>query len=1044
MIEPSGGRVKPDLTSKPFLIPRLVAGVVLLVLVVAGIVWLSQPPSNQELLANYAKAHDFFQGFGENKGFPWWTPHFLHGMPLASAILTIFSTLLLGLFSAIFGFLAGPKIAALVCLGLASAGMAALLWQTTRDRMTAATAALLTLSSPAWLGRLAGVEHFVVLAAVALLPWSLVAFVRFFSHPSLGSALLAGLVYSLVFLAFAKTAVLAAPLIFLFCAYCYLRQPCFSRPSLPLLGAVVGTILLLAIVPNLPNLRESTLVAGFGFGPFEQWQSAFASKSAISWLDYDQMLTASMGGSFSTITANAGTFPGLVIVLPAAFFFLFFHGRLDELPMANWLKLFLGLSLVAFWFSFGPTSVLGGHLELLALAGPAPHFVPALGWGLMVFQGWLIFRLLPSALPGRWLAGTLLCLVYFLVPGFRLLDWLPGYNTVRAPFDFFQVIGPIFIIAFGAVMIRSLTRLGGTRLIRGALVAALLVLLVLDLRVYSRPLRSAALPPSVFSNYLEACAFLQEEKIPGWVYPLSGRYFYLLTPMLSGMPLAQEAFNSYLQPKGMAALQAVSTLSQDHLMGFLRASGISVVLIDKNDPDMPEDYQATFRENFATAFENDDFAVLLNPNSLQDGFVAPDYLRTDLDTPQIAAEGLVAVLENQMLIQSDRPPTSARLRGTKGVTRFDINLQPSESTEASPPFVPAALLERPGYGVIRFAPALAGGWLVATTSWHPDWTAQINGAPARIHKALTALPAVEVEPGDEVVFQFVPPGWYSLCLGVGLLGWLVIPGLLVIPRVRRLGSRASLPDRPLTPIRVQRPAVVIPTFNEAGSITEAIDKALGCVEQLEILVVDDGSPDGTAGCVRGHPEFERRVHLLQRPRKMGLGTAYREGFTWALERGYDVILEMDADLSHDPADIPKLLATVEAGADAAIGSRYVEGVRVRNWPEHRLWLSYWASIYVRCLTGLPLADATSGFKALRADAVRDLPWDSFTAGGYGFQVELHYFLWRQGRHLQEVPIVFTERLAGQTKMTFSIAIEAAQRVLQLMFMGRGHGKSGAG
>ena len=173
------------------------------------------------------------------------------------------------------------------------------------------------------------------------------------------------------------------------------------------------------------------------------------------------------------------------------------------------------------------------------------------------------------------------------------------------------------------------------------------------------------------------------------------------------------------------------------------------------------------------------------------------------------------------------------------------------------------------------------------------------------------------------------------------------------------------------------------------------------------------------------------MHLLARSGKAGLGSAYRAGFKWALEKGYDAVVEMDADLSHDPADVPRLLAALSEGADMAVGSRYLNGIRILNWPQSRLWISTFGGWYARCFTGLPMTDPTSGFKAIRRKVLENLDWEKFTAQGYGFQVELHFFTWQSGFTIQEVPIVFTERRQGSSKMSPEIAREAAVRVLQL-------------
>ncbi len=177
--------------------------------------------------------------------------------------------------------------------------------------------------------------------------------------------------------------------------------------------------------------------------------------------------------------------------------------------------------------------------------------------------------------------------------------------------------------------------------------------------------------------------------------------------------------------------------------------------------------------------------------------------------------------------------------------------------------------------------------------------------------------------------------------------------------------------------------------------------------------------------------YGKRIYILERPGKAGLGSAYRAAFQWALKMGYDAVVEMDADLSHDPADVPRLLEALSEGADMAVGSRYLNGIRILNWPQSRLWISTFGGWYARNLTGLPMTDPTSGFKAIRRRVLEELDWEQFTAQGYGFQVELHFFAWQAGFKIVEVPIIFTERREGNSKMSPHIALEAAKRVLQL-------------
>ena len=227
--------------------------------------------------------------------------------------------------------------------------------------------------------------------------------------------------------------------------------------------------------------------------------------------------------------------------------------------------------------------------------------------------------------------------------------------------------------------------------------------------------------------------------------------------------------------------------------------------------------------------------------------------------------------------------------------------------------------------------------------------------------------------------------------------------------------------------------VIVPTYNEADNIGQVVDLVLAQPTPISILVVDDNSSDGTAAIVRSKmEEAPERIHLIERGGKLGLGTAYLRGFRFDLARDYTYICEMDADLSHDPDDLPRLIEPVRADeVDLAIGSRYVKGVRVINWPLSRLVLSYSAGMYTRAITRLPILDVTAGFKCFHRRVLEALPLDRVNSDGYAFQVEMHYRTWRAGFRFEEVPVIFTERTEGQSKMSKGIVREAALKVWEL-------------
>lgn len=227
--------------------------------------------------------------------------------------------------------------------------------------------------------------------------------------------------------------------------------------------------------------------------------------------------------------------------------------------------------------------------------------------------------------------------------------------------------------------------------------------------------------------------------------------------------------------------------------------------------------------------------------------------------------------------------------------------------------------------------------------------------------------------------------------------------------------------------------VIIPTYNEKENIEAIIRAVFGLEKSFHVLIIDDGSPDGTAAIVkRMQQEFPDRLFLVERSGKLGLGTAYICGFKWAIEHKYDFVFEMDADFSHNPNDLPRLyVACTEQGADVAIGSRYCNGVNVVNWPLGRVLMSYFASVYVRIVTGMAIRDTTAGFKCYRRTVLETIGLDKIHFKGYAFQVEMKFTAYKCGFKLVEVPIIFVNRVLGVSKMNSSIFGEALFGVLQL-------------
>jgi len=231
--------------------------------------------------------------------------------------------------------------------------------------------------------------------------------------------------------------------------------------------------------------------------------------------------------------------------------------------------------------------------------------------------------------------------------------------------------------------------------------------------------------------------------------------------------------------------------------------------------------------------------------------------------------------------------------------------------------------------------------------------------------------------------------------------------------------------------------VIIPTYNEKENIQKMVEKVFSLKPDFELLIIDDGSPDGTAEIVKTlQQKYADRLHLLQRQGKQGLGTAYIVGFKWAIEKKYDYIFEMDCDFSHDPDDLPRLLHACENGADVAVGSRYCKGGKVKNWPVGRILMSYFASVYVRLILWINIRDTTAGFKCYKRHVLETINLDNIKFMGYAFQIEMKYASLKKGFKIVEVPITFIDRVEGVSKMSSKIFEEAFIGVIQMRFAKR--------
>ncbi len=1011
--------------------------------------WLGAGPSNQELLANYAKAKDLANLIWENKGFAWWSPNYLGGAPtapLAGTALTMFWMWL----GEIFGDpVLGGKIIGFIALLLSGLFMAAFIKRLTGDDRAGWISAFLYALGPQAALRLTGNEHMPVVFCMPYPPLIGWALLEIATRGSGRGIFVLAISTAAMSLTFNKIAAVFGPIALGLAIWLHFQYRSKTMPLIKGCLTAVGVWLLIGVLPQLPGLREAGQMTLFSTDPLLGWQSSFSIKAPLSWFDRGGLLLQGMPGNFTV--EDGGFYLGAVLVVAVALA-VEMRRRGSPSPLDASIRIFLGLLLMVHWFSLGPRSGLGGVGEFLKSAQGLQDWVLPFFWIAALGPIAVLAVIWPEG-RWRWPTFTIGLAIYMLIPGFELFELLPLIGTVRAPWSFWQVGGSFCLGAVGGLAVARLCP-GKSR---AWLPLLALVLAAIDFAPYYAKFFQTRLETGTYEGFRQSAQFLKSQPKPGAILPLSGRYFYLQLPQLTGRPLSTEAFQAYFMSKGMRALQDGGGASADLMKISLSIQGVRYILLDRKDVDTPEQIQTAFRQQFPVVYENEFFTVLENPNTLAPAFLARNYVSIPKDSYSFAAADLGLIRLYFLPVEcSGVEMSDPALAGIMNPQNGEVELVNAFRDREGEPFriLGSGSYRRENSHTIRLSLPAEPYWVALTQAWHSDWKVRIDGQSAEMNRISLALQGFRVPPGArEARLSFEPPFWVSAVLSIGLVGWVVTLGgagyLQFAPAPRNWkrwwdGSELDFESMPANAIsrkgeskrqgshsKIQKFLIIFPTYNEAEMILHALAEVQEKAPRADILVVDDGSPDGTAGKVKQAASLGAKIYILERPGKAGLGSAYREGFQWALQRGYDAVVEMDADLSHDPADVPRLIAALDEGADMAVGSRYLNGIRILNWPQSRLWVSTFGGWYARLLTGLPMTDPTSGFKAIRRHVLEGLDWNQFTSQGYGFQVELHFFAWQKGFQVRELPIIFTERRQGSSKMSTSIALEAAGRVLQL-------------
>jgi hypothetical protein len=753
-------------------------------------------PTNQELLANYAKSQDYWEAMRSVGGWPWWTPNYLGGTSLAPAWGFMVVNLWLLLWTSLLGMSAGSQIALFLCLPLAAATSYFFIRAWTKSEFVAGVGAILYILSPSLWMRIVAVEHLVVVAALAVLPLTFLGMLRMIRSPNGWSASLAGAGLALLALTYSKAAILALPFVAVFWLVLTIQNKSFGLQwKSPVRTGFLASSFFLGVVPLLPSVRESSFLIFFEHGPFAGWQNAFCLKSPMQLLDRLGELSAGYSMGFAPTTAAGGFYLGSVTLAVLLLAWVLWYWKPTSLVACDFLKegklrsparLAGVLILLGIWLAAGPNNVISAHFVALEASVKGMDFTVVFLWGLLIVTAWLVWILSPGKGLKHQLIGGLLLAVFLFIPGFRLLEFLPFFDNIRAPFDFYQLPVPLFVATVGGILAVMVWQSGWNVVTRISLLTLACVLVAWDTSGFFRLQKGNQLTTGTWESFEKTQDFLRKSPTPGAVLPVSGRYFYLLTPQLSGRPLLMEAFQSYLQQRDFAWLLAQTQAREEfHEIG-LRISGTSHILWDseagtaEKEPSILSVTEPVYRDA--------DFGVFAVSDPLFPAFVAKSALQVEqwdfrsYETSLIAGRLGFVPLEGFELEEG-----AAGLGGFLRGDSLDLSETAQRDGGAAWQKMDSADWDRDNYQKmrVRFSDD-AVGWLILTQAWHPDWQAvTAEGKELVVGRAFGALPAIAVLPGEEILFRFEPPFWYSLAASTTVASWLIffVVGLV------RIGSQ---------------------------------------------------------------------------------------------------------------------------------------------------------------------------------------------------------------------------------------------------------------
>jgi len=750
-----------------------------------GVAWLIQAPSREEAFGDNGKHWDLCQGVIGG-----WTPNFMLGHSLMTLQVSGWGIFLTVLSEKLFG----PLIGVLASMKALSIGFMAAAWWTMYllmlklrvGRGTALLAALFYILLPSINVAIAVYEHMGVGLCFVFVPLILRGIIAVAEDGSPREIVALGLAAGALALSYTKIAVVLSPILLLWTLETISHNRSELRRVLFGYGCSLLVAGITAVVFLLPASREFGFAAGFLFDPLDGWKHHYSFKTPLLWIDLWGALTK---GGDGNLTGDAAMFwIGLVPLV--ALSLVLGLGLLSEWRASKAGRWFLVLTacwLVGTWFASGPDGLLLGHIHVLKTAqGLTDTSIPIL-WLSLIWMGWMIYSTSSQLLSKRsfWMPALITAMVLG-VPVFRIAEFLPLFGDIRAPESFWSVggfcclaaaVGMAFWMLFTVVIAEQWRR--PVAIIVG-------ILMLLELYPVHSSYWTRGMDRQLFTEYDQAAAFLKTAPIQGRVHPLSGRYFYLTLPEKAGRAIDSESLLRHFQLKWVRHLEVAGNASGDALRSYLNLAGVAYILLDKEDPFSPKQMQDFFRSVYPVVFENRYFAVLANPGTLYPAFLAHDFVALPPESYPMAPATLQLLPQN--LITVEMGGVDRNMPGFAGMAKGQnqIELLSQYQGKAGQPFarVPLVGNRMDDYQRMTYQlPPIVSGWLVVTEAYHPDWTVTIDGKPAEVHRAEAALLSTFVPPGShEVVFQFKAPAWYSLCLALGTLSWIVaLAALLYLP-----------------------------------------------------------------------------------------------------------------------------------------------------------------------------------------------------------------------------------------------------------------------